>query len=425
MTYQQVLDYLYERLPVFHLTGGSAYKPGLDNTIQLLHALGNPHQKFKSIHIAGTNGKGSVSHLLAAVFQQAGYSTGLYTSPHLVDFGERIRINGQMISQEFVINFVEKQKELIEKVQPSFFELTMAMAFEYFASQHVDIVVVETGLGGRLDSTNIVSPELSVITNIGLDHTEFLGNSLELIAFEKAGIIKPTIPAVIGEVLPETLPVFEKKAAETASTLIFAEKSYPVEYLRNDSNYLWFRYKDNEYASGLTALYQLKNIQTVLAAVDYLNHQQFELNMNAVKEGLAEVCTITGLRGRWEKIADKPLIIADTGHNVQGIQAVVQQIGLTDAKTVHIIIGMVNDKDINGVLDILPTSALYYFTNADVKRALPSNELQQMATKYGLRGNAYSTVTLAIRDAKANASEDDLILITGSNFVVGEALALI
>ncbi len=424
MTYKESLEYLYNRLPVFHLTGAAAYKPGLENTKLLLAALHNPHTRFKSVHIAGTNGKGSVSHYLASILQQSGYKTGLYTSPHLVDFGERIRIDGQMIDQQFVIDFISMHSSLIQEVQPSFFELTMAMAFDYFAKSNVDIAIIETGLGGRLDSTNIITPELSIITSIGLDHTEFLGTTLEQIAFEKAGIIKPGVPVVIGEMLPETKPVFEDKVAQTASRMVVAEQKYKVGLLDTDNGMLNFSFKNKVLSSQLTGAYQLKNLATVLAAVDLLNEQDFILPDEALQVGLAKVCDNTGLRGRWEKLSGEPLIIADTGHNVQGITALVDQLNQYSNLRKRIIIGMVNDKDIKGVLALLPVDTVYYFTNAQTKRALPATELMQQALKFNLHGNAYTTVAEALHAARSESSPKDLILITGSNFVVGEALEL-
>jgi dihydrofolate synthase/folylpolyglutamate synthase len=424
MTYQEALDYLYNRLPVFHLTGASAYKPGLENTTRLLAALDNPHTRFKSVHIAGTNGKGSVSHYLAAILQQAGYKTGLYTSPHLVDFGERIRINGKMIEQHYVVDFINTYKQLTETVQPSFFELTMAMAFDYFAHENVDIAIIETGLGGRLDSTNIITPELSIITTIGVDHTEFLGNTLAQIAFEKAGIIKPGVPVVIGEMLSETKPVFEEKVAQTASRMVVAESNFNVSFLNNENGTLNFSFKNKRFSSQLTGTYQLKNLATVFAAIDQLKLKDFIITDEAVQEGLARVCDSTGLRGRWEKLSEEPLIIADTGHNVQGITALVDQLNQYSNRRKRIIIGMVNDKDIRGVLALLPGDSEYYFTNALTKRALPATELMQQAMEFHLYGNAYSTVEEAVNAARSESSPEDMILITGSNFVVGEALEL-
>lgn len=425
MTYQQSLDYLYNRLPVFHISGGSAYKPGLENTVRLLDALGNPHLKFMSVHIAGTNGKGSVSHMVAAILQQSGYKTALYTSPHLIDFGERIRINGITVDPEYVVWFVENHRDLVETVQPSFFELTMAMAFDYFAKNQVDIAVIETGLGGRLDSTNILMPILSIITNIGLDHTEFLGDTVEKIAFEKSGIIKPGVPVVIGEYLPATKPVFVHKAAETGSKLIFAQDTYSLKWLESNPDQLGFEFRNERYNVGLTGKYQLKNCAAVLAAMDELNLLSVNVSSGAIHSGLSEVAQLTGLRGRWEIIDRFPLLIADTAHNVQGMSAVVEQLSRYQVNRLHIIIGMVNDKDIDGVLQILPVNAQYYFTNAQVKRALPASDLQYQAQKNGLQGNAFPTLEEAINSAKKQAGRNDLILITGSNFVVGEALAII
>lgn len=424
MTYREALDYLYNRLPVFHISGASAYKPGLENTVRLLDALGNPHTRFKSIHIAGTNGKGSVSHYLAAILQQAGYKTGLYTSPHLVDFGERIRINGEMIDQQYVVDFIKTYHELTEKVQPSFFELTMAMAFDYFTHENVDFAIIETGLGGRLDSTNIITPELSIITTIGLDHTEFLGNTLAQIAFEKAGIIKSGVPVVIGELLPETKPVFEEKAAQKASRMVVAESNFNVSFLNNENGTLNFSFNNKRFSSQLTGTYQLKNLATVFAAIDQLKLKDFIITDEAVQEGLARVCDSTGLRGRWEKLSDEPLIIADTGHNVQGITAVVNQLREFSFKRKRIIIGMVNDKDIRGMLSLLPGDSEYYFTNANTKRALPATELMQQAIEFNLYGNTFNTVKEAVQAALSESTPEDMILITGSNFVVGEALEL-
>lgn len=425
MTYQEALDYLYARLPVFHHVGGAAYKPGLDNTIRLLTALGNPHQQFKSIHIAGTNGKGSVSHYLSAILQSAGNKTGLYTSPHLVDFGERIRIDGQMIDRDYVVRFTEQNAALFEEVQPSFFEATMAMAFCYFAEKQVDIAVIETGLGGRLDSTNIILPLLSVITNISFDHVGFLGDTLEKIAFEKAGIIKPHIPVVIGEYQPETKPVFERKAAETGSPVSYADAVlHTVGY---DGTKMKVGMGDEVLISGLSGDYQLKNIATVLKTVEVLNELPTTglspVTKMHLHDGLEHVCELTGLRGRWEKLGEQPLILTDTGHNTAGIKYVTEQLRRQAYSRLHIVIGMVNDKDISSVLELLPRNAVYYFTNAAVPRALPADALQQTAEQHQLHGAAFPTVSDAINAAIGQAQADDLVFIGGSNFVVGEALA--
>jgi dihydrofolate synthase/folylpolyglutamate synthase len=425
MNYQETLQYLYDRLPVFHLVGSSAYKPGLENTTRLMAHLDNPHQKFRSVHIAGTNGKGSVSHYLAAILQEADYRVGLYTSPHLVDFGERIRVNGQMIDQQYVIDYIQKHIDAIETIQPSFFELTMAMAFSYFADKQVDIAVIEVGLGGRLDSTNIISPELSIITNIGFDHVEFLGDTLPQIAAEKAGIIKPGTPVVIGESLSETKPVFVLKSLEMQSDIFFAEDDDIPVLTRYEQDEIIFNYRKQEFRSGLNGIYQLKNLSTVFSAIKVLNNRTaFKISDVALKKGIEHVSQLTGLRGRWELLSDKPKIIADTGHNVQGIQAIVNQLKNQHYKSLRIVIGMVNDKDISGMLKLLPVNAIYYYTQAQVKRALSAKVLREKAYNYNLSGTSFGSVKDAVNEAILEASADDLILITGSNFVVGEALSL-
>lgn len=426
MDYQETIQYLYDRLPVFHIIGSSAYKPGFDNTIRLMELLDNPHKKFKSIHVAGTNGKGSVSHYIASILQQAGYKVGLYTSPHLVDFGERIRINGKMIEEQYVIDFIEHNKNSIETIQPSFFELTMAMGFSYFADQKVDIAVVEVGLGGRLDSTNIIHPELSIITNIAFDHVEFLGDTLEKIATEKAGIIKQGVPVVIGETHSETKPVFLQKAVEMNTEIIFASEKIQVKLDKFCKGKMLVDADNRHYISELSGIYQLKNIATLLTAIEVLNAtSSFHVPDKSIKSGMEYVCSITGLRGRWEVISLNPLIIADTGHNVNGIQEVVNQLKHQEYKTLRIVIGMVNDKDISGVLQLLPKEAVYYFTQAMVKRALPADELKNRAFSYQLLGRNYDLIQNALDDSISDSDPKDLILITGSNFVVGEALTLL
>jgi len=378
MSYESTLEYLYDRLPVFHHVGASAYKPGLDNTIRLMNALENPHHKYKTIHVAGTNGKGSVSHILAAIFQSAGYKTGLYTSPHLVDFGERIRVNGAMIDRQYVIDFVEQNKDIFDEIQPSFFEATMAMAFRYFADEKVDIAIIEVGLGGRLDSTNIISPLLSVITNISFDHVAFLGDTLAKIAFEKAGIIKQNIPVVVGEWLPETRPVFEQKAKEMNSPLYIPNTK--LKFTGYENNKMIVQTDGGmQYKVGLTGDYQLKNVATVLRTLEVLNRIgtiPIRLDDTALRSGLENVVEITGFRGRWEVLQDKPRMVADTGHNVAGIEYVVEQLKHQTYEKLHIVIGMVNDKDISHVLELLPREAEYYFTQAAVPRALPAVELK-------------------------------------------------
>jgi len=424
MNYEQTLDYLYSRLPVFHQIGSSAYKPGLENTIRILTALHQPQNSFRSIHVAGTNGKGSVSHFLSSILQSAGFKTGLYTSPHLVDFGERIRVNGETIDKQFVVDFVENHKSLIEKVQPSFFEITMAMAFDYFAKSEVDVAVIEVGLGGRLDSTNIIQPELSIITNISFDHEEFLGHTLPEIAAEKAGIIKPHTSVVIGEALSETKPVFMQKALEMNAPIFFSEDSRQVFFERYEENRMWVKTSDGKsYLVGLTGNYQLKNIATVLTAVDQLRKTNFEITEINLKEGLEKVIEKTGLQGRWQIISSSPKIIADTGHNPGGIAFVSQQLKTQQYRTLRMVFGMVNDKDIDTVLTLLPKNGVYYFTQAKIKRAFPSEDLLQKGQLAGLNGKAFSTIEEAIKVALNEADKEDLIFIGGSNYVVGEALS--
>ena len=431
MNYQSAIQYLYDRLPVFHHVGSAAYKPGLDNTIKLMNAMNNPQKKFRAIHVAGTNGKGSVSHLLAAVLQSAGYKTGLYTSPHLVDFGERIKINGKMINPGYVVDFIEKNNELFAKVQPSFFEATMAMAFCYFADEKVDIAVIETGLGGRLDSTNIIEPMLSVITNISYDHVAFLGNSLEKIAFEKAGIIKPNTPVVIGEWQSETFSVFERKAKEEGSDLFLSNEVFSKVCYQQEKMLVENRNKER-YLIGLNGDYQLKNLSTVLCAIQVFNKliAQIEINnanlrvlsLENIRFGIENVVELTGLQGRWQIIQQQPLIVTDTGHNEGGFSYIVQQLQVQKFEKLHIIIGMVNDKDLSAVLKLLPKKAQYYFTQANIIRALPANDLHKQGENYGLTGDSYKSVKDAINSALTVANPDDFIFIGGSNFVVGEAL---
>lgn len=422
-SFSDAIQYLYDRLPVFHQVGGAAYKPGLDNTISLMNVLENPHKRFKSIHIAGTNGKGSVSHMLAAVLQSAGYTVGLYTSPHLVDFGERIRVNGKMIDQQYVVDFVVQNKAAFEEIQPSFFEATMAMAFAYFADCEVDVAVIEVGLGGRLDSTNIINPELSVITNISFDHVGFLGNTLEKIAFEKAGIIKPETPVVVGEVLPETRAVFDIKAKQENAPVLYAEEQQNVKFKAFQHLKMLVETSDNKtLVVGLSGNYQLKNIATTLTAINQLNKQGFKISETDLQKGLENVGEITGLEGRWQKLQENPTIIADTGHNVAGIQFVVEQLKQQNFKTLRIVIGMVNDKDITEVLKLLPKEAAYYFTQARIERALQAELLQNQAESIGLNGKMYLSVKQAIKSAITDSDASDLIFIGGSNFVVGEAL---
>ncbi|MEP6584382.1 MAG: folylpolyglutamate synthase/dihydrofolate synthase family protein [Ginsengibacter sp.] len=425
MTYEQTLHYLYNKLPLYSSIGIRAYKADLTNTIALCNYLGNPESKIKTIHIAGTNGKGSTSHMLASIFQQAGYKTGLYTSPHLKDFRERIRVNGETISRQFVVDYVEKIRSFSEEIEPSFFELTFVMALEYFAQQQTDIAIIETGLGGRLDSTNVITPELSVITNIAYDHMDILGDSLDKIAFEKAGIIKPGIPVVAGATVAETKHVFEAKARETGSHIFYAENKYKISSatIANDTLEVVVNDADKnitkKYSLDLTGLYQQKNLLTVLSAIDVIRNE-FPLNDEDILVALKNVKKTTGLHGRWDIIHKNPLIILDVAHNEDGIINLVDQIKQTVFNRLHIVFGMVKDKEIEKVLSHLPTNAQYYFTKAQIARALPENELLERASKFHLSGNSYDEVNVALKAAVANASKDDLIIVCGSVFVVGE-----
>ncbi|SFV28544.1 bifunctional folylpolyglutamate synthase/dihydrofolate synthase [Thermoflavifilum thermophilum] len=428
-TYAEALDFLMEKLPMFSRIGEAAYKKDLTNIRKLCEALQHPEKQFPSIHIAGTNGKGSVSHMLAAIFQQAGYKTGLYTSPHLIDFRERIRINGAMIPEEAVLEFVRKTQSLTEAIGPSFFELTVAMAFEYFASQRVDIAIVETGLGGRLDSTNILMPELSVITNISFDHQHLLGNTLPAIAGEKAGIIKPSVPVVIGEYHPETFPVFTEKARACNSSLYLASAHWQIKAgnahhpwtLKSlTDNREWYSHPD------LTGIYQQKNIATVLTAIDvFLAHtagRYRPITSDHILTALSQVKQLTGLRGRWDVVKTQPLVVVDVAHNEAGIVEVMQQTAMQHFRQLHIITGFVKDKDVAAALKQFPSHARYYFTQAQLPRALEVGALAQLAQNYDLQGNVYATVSEACTAALQQANSEDMVLICGSVFVAGEAL---
>jgi dihydrofolate synthase/folylpolyglutamate synthase len=419
--YQQAIDYLYANLPIFQRVGAAAYKRDLTNTLQLCEVLGNPQLKFKSIHVAGTNGKGSTSHMLASVLQSSGYKTGLYTSPHLKDFTERIKINGNQVDKDFVIQFVNRIKPSIELIQPSFFEITVAMAFEYFAQQQVDVAVIEVGLGGRLDSTNIITPVVSVITNISFDHKDLLGDTLEKIAFEKAGIIKPNVPVVISERQTEVEQVFIEKAGECGTEIYFAPDDYHVEESANGLNV--FLNKDrfiNELSLPLKGIYQSKNLAGVLKTVDILRIHDFNISRNNLVEGLKKSVEQTGLKGRWQQLQDKPLMICDTGHNYAGVQEVVKQISLQKFEELHIVWGMVKDKEPDEVLSLLPKEANYYFCQANIPRALEAERLKEKAVLFGLKGEAIQNVNQAIETAKKRAHPDDFIFIGGSTFVVAE-----
>lgn len=434
MTYQQTIDYLYASQPAFHLVGAAAYKPGLDNTYRLMAHLGNPHERLRAVHIAGTNGKGSTSHLIAASLQAQGYKVGLFTSPHLVDFRERIRISGKMISEDKVVEFVKHNRAFLDEVHPSFFETTMALAFWYFAEQQVDIAVIEVGLGGRLDSTNILTPLLSVITNIGIDHTEFLGTTLTQIAHEKAGIIKSHIPCVIGETHPETQEVFLNRAHECNILGDGLETTECRIWFADQCGYMRRRRMKEAPTCQLRGYYQEKNQQTAFVALQVLyNYCDITISPEAIADGFAQVCTLTGLRGRWEILSESPLTICDTGHNSHGIRYVVEQLKTENGKRetengkLHIVFGMVADKDIDVVLSMLPEEAVYYFTQPATSRALPASQL--LARWQSLHPahqacHCFDSVATAITTAQKEASNEDIIFIGGSNYVVGEALSL-
>lgn len=427
MNYAETLDYLFAQLPMFSRIGAAAYKADLDNTLALCEALDHPERGFKSIHIAGTNGKGSCSHMLASILQEAGYKTGLYTSPHLQDFRERIRVNGSMIPESVVIDFTERMRDLTERLAPSFFELTVAMAFTWFQEEQVDIAVIETGLGGRLDSTNVIHPELSIITNIGFDHMNLLGNTLSAIAGEKAGIIKPNTPVVVGQYQPDTLSVFEAKAQLEGAPFYLATNHYQllaselrgvlrdIELLRVSQG------KPLHYILDLPGLYQHHNVITVRTAVDRLVERGWNIPETAIQQGLQRVKLNTGFAGRWDILRTQPTVIADVAHNEDGIRALIQQVEteLTGGK-LHIVIGMVQDKAIDNVLSLLPSEATYYFTRAAIPRALPADELQAQAHQLGKTGSTYANVNLAVEAALEAASDNDLIVVCGSVFLVGE-----
>lgn len=430
MTYQQTLDYLFTKLPMFSRIGAAAYKKDLTNTWALLKTLDNPQQKLKTIHIAGTNGKGSTSHMLAAILQTAGYKTGLYTSPHLKDFRERIRINGDFIEESFVIDFVQYIQPSITLLEPSFFEITVAMAFDYFARQKVDIAIVEVGLGGRLDSTNVIIPELSVITNIGKDHMNLLGDTLEKIAVEKAGIIKKEIPVVIGETLPETLPVFETTAKSLQAPLLIATRQFYITDWKYENHRLIVSivqtHNDahHQYRLDLPGIYQTKNLATVLTAIHQLQQQGWHIEEKHIQQALQNVKKMTGLHGRWEIVHHHPMVVLDVGHNEDGIKQISEQLSFTNYHHLHIVIGMVKDKEVEKVLPLLPSLATYYFTRASIPRALPEEELQAKGAQSGKLGNCYSSVNTALKAALNNAKKEDLILVCGSVFVVGEVTIL-
>ncbi|MBN2237562.1 MAG: bifunctional folylpolyglutamate synthase/dihydrofolate synthase [Bacteroidales bacterium] len=419
MNYKETLDFLFSQLPVFQRIGAAAYKANLDNTYALMSLLGDPHKKFKSVHIAGTNGKGSTAHMLASIYQESGYKTGLYTSPHLKDFRERIRINGKMISEKYVIDFVDKYREDFIPISPSFFELTMAMAFQYFADEKVDLVILETGMGGRLDSTNIVTPQLSVITNIGFDHMQFLGDNLPQIAAEKAGIIKEKIPVLIGEKQLDTTAVFKAAAAYRKADLFFAEDLIELKE-KDDAIYSVAKQGEIVLANlqvPLKGNYQTKNVRTVLAAAEILN-----LPLDAVKRGIEKVQENVTLLGRWQTLQVEPLAICDTAHNQAGLTYVMNQLNQMTYQKLHFVLGVVNDKEIDKMLDLLPKSAVYYFCKAAIPRGLDAEMLRVKAKEIGLEGEVYSSVLEAFRTAKKHAGKSDLIFVGGSTFTVAEVV---
>ncbi len=430
MTYTETLDFLYHSLPVFQHIGGGAYKPGFDNIVALEKELGDPHRRFRSVHVAGTNGKGSVSHMVAAVLQAAGYRTGLFTSPHLKDFRERIKVNGQMISEEEVINFVEQHREAIDRIQPSFFEITTAIAFDHFARQQVDVAVIEVGMGGRLDSTNVIRPLVSVITNISWDHAQFLGDTLEKIAGEKAGIIKEMTPVVIGESQIESQLTFITRAKECSAPILFADQLYRVvdrQYVGENLQQFTIENRlDGEtftLAVDLLGDYQRKNILTALTTLDVLNGSGgLTLPREAVAQGLASAAATTGLLGRWQVVNRAPLTVCDTGHNEGGLRETMAQIARQHYRKLYMVLGFVADKDLDKVFPLLPTDAHYIFTRAGIERALDEKILAQRAAAYGLQGETVPNVADAVKRARELATPEDMIYIGGSTFIVAEFL---
>ena len=416
MTFEEVMDYLYSALPMYQRVGAAAYKKDLTNTIALCEHLENPQNKFRSVHVAGTNGKGSSSHYIASILQTAGLKVGLYTSPHLKSFTERIRINGVEVQENFVVEFVESNRNAIERIEPSFFEITVAMAFDYFAKEEVDIAIIETGLGGRLDSTNVITPLVSLITNISLDHEAMLGDSLPLIAIEKAGIIKRKVPLIISEKQEEVADIFEEKASELETSIVFAEKKYNA--LKKGS--VLIGGKPLSIDANSFAEFQLKNLAGVLCVIEELNKQGFRIKRDAIKEGVKKVADNTGLKGRWQRISNNPVMYCDTAHNQAGIHQVLGLLQKQNYRKLHMIWGMVNDKNVDSILAMLPRDAIYYFCKPDIPRGLDSIELLQSAEKASLHGRNYSSVNSAIAEAKENASADDLIFVGGSTFVVAE-----
>lgn len=404
--FEQYTDYLFSQVPMFQNIGGGAYKEGLENTNILDRRFGHPHRSFKTIHIAGTNGKGSCSHTIASILQEAGYKVGLYTSPHLTDFRERIRVNGRKITEQYVMDFIDNERGFFEPLYPTFFELTTALAFKYFADEKVDVAVIEVGMGGRLDCTNIIQPDLSIITNISLDHTQFLGNTMAEIAREKAGIIKQGVPVIIGETTSETKPVFTEKAKEANADIFFAEDTE----------------ENNCFDFELKGLYQKKNLKTILCAVSHLINIGYAITHENIIRGLSRVCENTGLQGRWQTVRINPTVICDTGHNIGGITYIAQQLKQQKCDTLRIVFGMVSDKNVDGVLELMPRDAVYYFTQSSVKRAMPHTQIKELAQRHGLYGNSFTSVGVAYERALQESNENDLIFIGGSSFVVADFL---
>jgi dihydrofolate synthase/folylpolyglutamate synthase len=429
MNYEETLHWMFKQIPMYQRTGKAAYKVDLEKTHEIDKYFGHPHQAFKTIHVAGTNGKGSVSHIMASVLQCAGYKTGLYTSPHLKDFRERIKINGEMVEKEFVINFIEENKDYFLEIGPSFFEMSVAMAFKYFREQHVDIAVIEVGMGGRLDSTNIITPEVTAITNIGLDHTQFLGNTLEEIAQEKAGTIKKNVPVVIGETNEKTQPVFKDIAARVRTDITFADQELTIRKTKTTKELVseYNVYQDGKVfleklETDLLGNYQSKNIVTALMIIEKLKDKGYEIQEEHTREGIGNVCKISGFWGRWIVLDKKPWMVCDTAHNREGLTYIMDQLKEISTDHIHFVLGFVNDKNLDNVLDLFPKNGLYYFTKADIPRALDEYDLAKKAGEYDLQGKAYASVKEAIKAARENAKKNDLIYIGGSTFVVSEVI---
>ncbi len=429
MNYEETCEFLFSRLPMYQRVGKAAYKANLNTTIAIDEYFDHPHKTFATVHIAGTNGKGSVAHILAAILQEAGYKTALYTSPHLLDFRERIKINGKCIPKQQVVEFVELHYNNIEHLNPSFFELSVAMAFDYFAREAVDIAIIETGMGGRLDSTNIITPKLSVITNISKDHTQFLGNELVDIATEKAGIIKQNVPVVVGQWQTEVEEVFEKRARELNADILFADKEFAINYsmtsLSGKQVFQVYRNGEMTYPNleiDLLGIYQKYNVMTVLKSLEVLNNQGIKVDTKDIYSGASRAAEISQLQGRWQSIGHNPRIVCDTGHNEAGIESILTQIKTIPYKKLHLVLGVVNDKNVDKILSMMPKEASYYFCKASIPRALDENQLRDSAMNYGLKGKAFASVEMALQDAKHKADKDDFIFVGGSTFVVADCL---